>query len=161
VFEDPFLIETVPPAVLTRLSDAFTRRPVPPRAQTGAGGDRLRPMREALARLLAADVHVTLGTDSGGLPDHFFGWAEHKELEVLVRMGMTPGQAIVAGTSRPAEHAGLTDLGTVTAGKSADLLVLDANPLDDIRNTQRISAVYLRGQRLDRSRLRAPWAKDK
>jgi imidazolonepropionase-like amidohydrolase len=65
--------------------------------------------------------------------------------------GMTPMQVIVAATRNGAELLRLADQGTIEAGKSADLIVLDANPLDDIKNTRRISAVYLRGVAVDRS----------
>ena len=70
---------------------------------------------------------------------------------------MSPAQVIVASTSAAARRLKLDDLGNVAVGKSADFVVLDANPLDDIANTQRIAAVYLRGQALDRAALRAKW----
>ena len=70
---------------------------------------------------------------------------------------MTPMQAIISATSRPAERLGLTDLGTIATGMSADFIVLDANPLDDIRNTRAISQVYLRGREVDRQGLRSRW----
>jgi imidazolonepropionase-like amidohydrolase len=114
-------------------------------------------MRDAFAKLLAADVWILPGTDAGGLPDHFFGYADHKELEVFVSMGMTPAQAITAATKRSAAVLGLDDMGSVEAGKRADLIVLDANPLTDIRNTQKISQVYQKGEELDRAALRATW----
>ena len=68
---------------------------------------------------------------------------------------MSPAEAIVAATSRPAALLGLTDLGTLAAGKRASFLVLSANPLDDISNTRRIQQVYLDGVRLAREPLAA------
>jgi imidazolonepropionase-like amidohydrolase len=158
VFDDSFLQETVTPDVLARLRDAFDARPPPsPAAAAGRAGRDLA-MQDAFARLIAADVPIVLGTDAGGLPDHFFGFADHVELEAFARLGMTPGQAIVAATGRSAEALGLTDAGTMAAGKRADFVVLDANPLDDIRNTRTIAAVYLAGLALDRDALRAAWS---
>jgi len=69
----------------------------------------------------------------------------------MVHCGLTPAEAIVAGTRTSAEILKLADLGTVASGKSADFIVLDANPLDDITNTRRISSVVLRGVAVDRS----------
>ena len=71
----------------------------------------------------------------------------------MVRTGMSPAEVIVAATSTSAELMELDALGTVAAGKSADFLVLDANPLDDITNTREIAAVYLRGTAVDRDAL--------
>jgi imidazolonepropionase-like amidohydrolase len=102
-----------------------------------------------LAKLNAAGVKIALGTD-GNVP-----WAHHLEMEDMVAAGMTPAQVLVAATRNGAEFLKLTDLGTVAAGKSADFLVLDANPLDDIKNTRRMSDVYLRGVSVDRAAIRA------
>ena len=71
--------------------------------------------------------------------------------------GMTPAQVIVASTRNAADLIKNTDAGTVAPRKSADFLVLDANPLDDITNTRKINAVYLRGAQVDRAALRARW----
>ncbi|MSO83828.1 MAG: hypothetical protein EXQ53_11125, partial [Acidobacteria bacterium] len=111
-------------------------------------------------RLLAvAGVKIGVGTDGGGQTgDQFVGWTMHAELENMVAAGMTPAQVLVAATRTSAEILGLDDLGTVAQGKSADFIVLDANPLDDITNTRRISRVVLRGHEVDRVRLRAGWA---
>ena len=98
-----------------------------------------------LAKLNAAGVRITMGTD-GNRP-----WGAHDEMEDMVIAGMTPMEVIVAATRNSAEFLRLADTGTLVAGKSADFIVLDANPLDDITNTRRISAVVLRGAALDRS----------
>jgi imidazolonepropionase-like amidohydrolase len=75
----------------------------------------------------------------------------------MVALGLTPSQAIVSATRNAAEAAGFNRLGTLAAGKSADFIVLDGNPLEDIRNTRRISQVYLRGVAVDRAALKARW----
>jgi imidazolonepropionase-like amidohydrolase len=98
-----------------------------------------------LAKLSAAGVRITLGTD-GNTP-----WGPHDEMLDMASAGMTPMQVIVAATRNSAEFLRLADAGTLQAGKSADFIVLDANPLDDITNTRRISQVILRGTAVDRS----------
>jgi imidazolonepropionase-like amidohydrolase len=99
-----------------------------------------------LARLNAAGARIVLGTD-GNKP-----WGPHEEMQDMVIAGMTPAQVLVAATRNGAEFLRIADAGTLQPGKSADFIVLDANPLDDITNTRRISAVVLRGTAVDRSR---------
>ncbi|HUQ52622.1 MAG TPA: amidohydrolase family protein, partial [Gammaproteobacteria bacterium] len=106
------------------------------------------------AKLDAAGAKLVLGADTG-VEDHLFGLAEHLELEAMVDAGMTPAAALVAATSRAAEYLHLADRGSLAAGKRADLLVLDASPLDDIANTRRIARVYIGGVEVDRAALRA------
>jgi imidazolonepropionase-like amidohydrolase len=83
----------------------------------------------------------------------------HAELENMVMAGIPPAKVLVAATRTSAEILGLDDLGMVAVGKSADFVVLDANPLDDITNTRKISSVYLRGHRVDREKLRSGFLK--
>ena len=102
-----------------------------------------------LARMNKEGFFIAMGTD-GGVP-----WAHHLEMADMVAAGMTPAQVITTSTRNAAQLLRLDDLGIVAPGKSADFIVLDANPLDDITNTRKISAVYLRGAAVDRAAIRA------
>jgi imidazolonepropionase-like amidohydrolase len=110
-------------------------------------------LERSLARLAKANAKIILGSDTG-LQDHLFGMSEQHELESMVKAGMTPMQVIVAATSRPAEFLKLATMGSLAAGKEATFLVLDANPLDNITNTQRLSNIYIKGAEVDRAALR-------
>src|SRR5712671_3395050 len=98
-----------------------------------------------LAKMSAAGVRIVVGTD-GNTP-----YAPHVEMADMVAAGMTPMQVIVAATRNGAQFLRMTDTGAIEPNKSADFLVLDGNPLDDITNTRKISSVYLRGASVDRS----------
>ena len=112
-----------------------------------------------LAKLKAAGVRFALGDDTGATNGaQYFGFASHMEMAAMVEAGLTPAEAITAATRTPAELLNLERLGTLAVGKSADFIVLDANPLENIHNTRRIAAVYLRGLPVDRAALRAKWA---
>jgi len=90
---------------------------------------------------------IGLGTDGTGN-----GFGAHEQLAYYTQCGMTPPEAIVAATGTNARILGLDKLGTIAAGKEASFVVLDANPLDDILNTRRISRVYLSGKEVDRGK---------
>jgi imidazolonepropionase-like amidohydrolase len=98
-----------------------------------------------LKKMNEAGVRITLGTDGNK------AWGPHEEMEDMVLAGMTPMQVIVASTRNSAGFLRMTDAGTLEPGMVADFIVLDANPLDDIKNTRKISAVYLRGAAVDRT----------
>ncbi|MEX0935330.1 MAG: amidohydrolase family protein, partial [Gemmatimonadota bacterium] len=146
---DPFLRDAVRSGVADRLLERPEATPGPE--------SREAELAAALGRLLEAGATIVLGTDAGAIPDHFFGYTGHRELEILVRLGMTPMQALVAGTGAAAAALHLEDTGALAPGFRADFVVLGADPLEDIRNTRRIEAVYLGGQRVDREGLRAGW----
>jgi imidazolonepropionase-like amidohydrolase len=104
--------------------------------------------QQNLKKLFDAGVSVGFGTDSGALPGRIPGFAEHHELALMVKAGLTPMQAITAATGENAKLLHAADRGTIEVGKRADLLVLDADPLVDIGNTQRIFAVYHDGHNI-------------
>ena len=107
-----------------------------------------------VGELRRAGVPFLAGTDSGGLSYTYYGYSLHDELALLVQAGFTPIEALQAATSKAAQFLGLADqVGTVTAGKHANLVLLEANPLNDIRNTQSIRAVVVQGRYLDRAAL--------
>lgn len=147
---DEFLRASLPASVVARLGESGQRLLNVNREEA-----REAELRASFGHLLDANVDIVLGTDAGAVPDHFFGYTGHRELEIFVRLGMTPMQAIVAATSKPAQRLGLDDLGLLQPGYSADLVVLDENPLNDIRNTRSISLVFLNGKMLDRAGLAA------
>ena len=136
-----WLADSVPADELKKLQDAATDRP--------AAQQAFAIQARNLAKLNAAGVRIAFGTD-GSVP-----WSHHVEMADMVATGMTPAQVLVAATSTSAEFLRLNDLGTVAAGRSADFLVLDGNPLDDITNTRTLSAVYLRGEEVDRAAMKA------
>lgn len=110
---------------------------------------------DIVAAMAAADVPIGAGTDTPigrAIP----GYSLHNELVVMVEAGLTTEQALAAATVVPAAFFGLADkAGSIDAGKWADLVLLDANPLDDIANTQRIAEVIFRGRRLASEQLTA------
>ena len=110
-------------------------------------------IREVLDLMNRAGVKILAGTDAGDV-GVFWGISLHQELELLVDAGLSEAEALRAATLGPAEFFQTTDiLGTIEKGKKADLVLLDANPLQEISNTQKIMGVVLNGRYLDRQAL--------
>jgi len=102
-----------------------------------------------LKRLADAGIKIGFGTDSGP-PARFQGYFEQWEMELMASAGLTPMQVITAATGNSAQFLAARDIGTLERGKWADLIVLSKNPLEDIRNTRTIEAVYIAGNAVER-----------
>jgi imidazolonepropionase-like amidohydrolase len=108
---------------------------------------------ELVGEMHRAGVKILAGTDLGN-PYVYPGFSLHDELALLVQAGLTPLEALQTATLNPAKFFGKeTELGTIEKGKLADLVLLDANPLENINNTTKINAVVLNGRLLDRAAL--------
>jgi len=143
-----WIADTIPAAQLKRMKDALAARtPAQAKALADAFGIQCRNLK----KIRDAGVKIAFATDAGV----DIAWTAHTELADMVQCGLTPAEAIMAATRTAAEVIKSDQLGIVAAGKSADFIVLDANPLELITNTRKINKVYLRGQEVDRAALRA------
>ena len=144
--DDPFFLAGLDPGALAMVRNPeFVEkgRSDPDIVKYRAG---LEMAKKNLKTLSDAGVKIAFGTDSG-VPTRFSGYFEHRELQLMVEAGLTPMQAITAATGTNAEILrGAKQFGTLQAGRKADFLVLDANPLDDIHNTEKLSAVWQSGK---------------
>ena len=156
---DPFFEEALPASLVASIRATKEARPLAPSCGPPSPNAARREeiMADNFPRMIDAGVRLVLGTDTGIQPGHTFGTGDHVELARWVQLGLKPADAIVAATSTPARLLGIADMGTLAANRSADFVVLDANPLDDIHNTRKIASVYLRGRMLDRAALLAKW----
>ncbi|MEQ1947224.1 MAG: amidohydrolase family protein [Bryobacteraceae bacterium] len=152
--DEPLYKETTPEPIIARVRGALANRT--PQA-LAAAQTTYALMQKNLQKLNAAGVTLVLGGDSGAVPDHFHAFTSHREMQLMAEAGMTPAQVLASATVTGADFLRLRDKGTIEAGKSADLLVLDANPLENIANTRRIAHVYLGGQNVNREALKRGW----
>ena len=149
--DNPFFQKFVPPERLdvlkTKIREQQAKHPQRDLFKAGFEMNKVN-----LKKLSDAGVRIALGTDSGGAADRFFiqGHSEHREMELMVEAGMTPMQVIQAFSKGAAEALGIQkEFGTLARGKSADLLVLEKNPLDNISNMRTIQAIYLGGKKFE------------
>jgi imidazolonepropionase-like amidohydrolase len=148
---DPFFLKGAGTAAAEELSDPSRHAEVRSSNAYKQGlryKEGLQVATRNLKTLVDAGARVAMGTDSGPA-GRWQGFFEHLELEMMVEAGMTPMQVIVSATGAAADcHGRSGQFGTIQPGASADLLVLDANPLDDIRHTRRIRSVWIAGRQV-------------
>ena len=154
VWDDPLLRETISPGQIREHWGDYLAKLTPQSVERARANLRQLGATNAL-KLRDAGMKIVLGSDTGQTR-FFIGWMGQLEMENWVYLGLTPMEAIVAATRDSAEMARL-NTGMVAPGKSADFIVLDANPLEDIGNTRKINKVYLRGQEVDRAGMRKRW----
>jgi imidazolonepropionase-like amidohydrolase len=148
--DDPFFLKGVEKGVPEQLKDPKRHETIRNSGAWKAGQQykaSLEVAKRNLKTLADRGVRIAFGTDSGP-PGRFQGFFEHLELEMMVEAGLTPMQAIVSATGDAARcHRKAGEFGTLAAGAAADLLILNANPIDNIRNMRSIDAVWINGKK--------------
>ena len=148
LLDDPFLTAGLPPDSVQQFRSPEYRAKVAADPNVPKARAALENGMRNLKTLHARGVHIAFGTDSGANPVRIQGWGEHRELELMVKAGLSPMDALVAATRGSATMLGISDRGTLEKGKRADLLVLAGNPLDDIRNTRKVVSVWHDGREI-------------
>ncbi|HWE26181.1 MAG TPA: amidohydrolase family protein [Myxococcales bacterium] len=144
--QDPFLVQAVGPELVQQWQSPEYKNKVANDPNTPKIKAALATGMKNLKTLQDAGVRIAFGTDSGAQPARIPGFAEHRELELMVRAGLTPMQALTAASRGSAAMLGLSDRGTIEKGKRADFLVLAANPLEDIKNTRQLVTIWHGGR---------------
>ncbi|HSY72056.1 MAG TPA: amidohydrolase family protein [Alloacidobacterium sp.] len=150
ITNDPFLEHAANPAIVAMLRSDDYRRSVEQNASIAQHRKDFSNAQHNLKLLHDAGIKVGFGTDSGAMPTRIPGYAEHRELELMVAAGLTPIEAIHSATQVNAQLlqiAGQT--GTIAVGKQADLILLAANPVDNIQNTRKIVRIWHNGREVE------------
>ena len=146
--DEPFFRHSVQPALQKQFDDPAWREKTLAAPGPKNSREALQMNQRNLAILFESGVQIGFGTDSGAMPLRIPGFAEHRELELMVEAGLTPAEALAIATGRTADLLKLPDRGTIAAGRSADLLILEADPTVAVTNTRRIREVWHRGRRV-------------
>lgn len=144
-FADPFFLREADAAVVARLREPARQQAMRESRSAQAYKAALPVAMRNLKRAADAGVRIAMGTDAGPLPERFQGYFEHVEMAMMAEAGLSAAQVLRSATVDAARAAGLRDVGVLTPGAWADLVALDRNPLDDIRHTRTINAVWIGG----------------
>ncbi|SHH52232.1 Imidazolonepropionase [Chryseolinea serpens] len=148
-FSDPFFLREYDTTTIKPLLDPARQKKMRDSKSAQTYKKQLPVAKANLKILCNQDVPIVFGTDSG-VPTRFIGYFEHIEMSMMADAGLTPQQILLSATKNPAEYLGLKDVGTLVPGHWADFLVLDADPLSDIKNLREINAVFIAGHEVSR-----------
>jgi imidazolonepropionase-like amidohydrolase len=151
-FSDPFFLREADDAVLQQLQEPKRMEAM----RTSTSAQRYKTALEVASRnlkkLVDSGVKIAMGTDTGP-PARFQGYFEHLELELMAKAGMSPSQILKAASGDAADCMQMAGkIGTLKPGAWADLIVLDQNPLDDVKNMRTIQSVWIAGNQVPRAR---------
>ena len=146
-FEDPFFLKDADPAVLEQLKDPERMQRIAESETAQAYKKALEMAMSNLKKVADGGAAIAFGTDTGPA-GRFQGYFEHMELSLMAESGLTPEQILMSATGDAASCLGFDDIGTLTRGRWADFVVVDANPLDDIENLRQIDSVWIAGNRV-------------
>jgi imidazolonepropionase-like amidohydrolase len=149
-FADPFFLREADRAVVGQLQEPARQTAMRNSRSAQAYKAALPLARRNLKRAADAGLLIAMGTDAGPSPERFQGYFEHLEMEMMAESGLSAAQVLRAATSDAARALTIQDVGTLNAGAWGDFVVLDRDPLDDIRNTRTISGVWIAGNAVKR-----------
>jgi imidazolonepropionase-like amidohydrolase len=153
--DNKFVAQSMPDSVVTevRAGNTWLRSFPCSAAPTAQFLQREENLKYNFMKYIQSGARLVLSTDAGLSQKHSFGFAEHHEMAMYARYGLSPAEILITATSRPTEVLRIKDTGTLSKGKRADFVVLNANPLENIDNLREIDSVYLYGGKLDRGAL--------
>ena len=143
-FSDPFFTKENDSLTIKPLKDPARQQQVRNSRSAQTYKQQLPVAMANLKKLFDSGVPILFGTDSG-VPTRFLGYFEHLEMEMMAEAGLTPMQIIVSATKTPAQYLNLKNVGPLSPGNWADFLVLNSDPLADIKNMRNIAAVFISG----------------
>ncbi len=148
-FQDPFFRRAYDSLTIQPLTDPAHQLQMRQSKSAQTYQQQLPVAKANLKKLSDQGIPIVFGTDSG-MPARFMGYFEHLEMEMMAEAGLTPNQIIISATKNAAKYLGLKHVGTLSRGNWADFLVLDADPLMDIRNVRKLNGVYIGGEKVEK-----------